>query len=528
MRLYAEQAMAKGILLSWVATDHDPYYSEHRRGAFLEWTEGLLPGPSLSLATDAHYGPRISRYVLLHQSEYSKQAEAIRKVLTESRAKLWPERDFDVDLIDMGTFRPIDHEAIWRGLSVKLREVLEKYPSRRKWGPGSPLWNFAYQNLYWDRRFDESNPQHWRDLERETPAGVRQAQEQWERVQEQEHEYFVCLSQGTPAMHAIWLVIVQAGIIRATLLQTIPPQYRCVGESCASEVSIDIGKLPMPIVQDIKRSGIRERVDLEKLGRIARLSHFMAANIYCEDQSYGLYRLTHTPTSQSSIEESLRRVDGDLEDVSGLLSKAAKDRVERYITEARIALNESWQHFERWSEVNRGRLKETLRFSFKDWVKSLKDRYEPGGIVVEDEWDEDAQIFPEIYADCDVVRRGLDAIIENMAGHAYCEGEENRSLVVEIRRNPHRMEIVLKDTGRGFGNLRDRFHKGSGSTGGGLADIRLLADWFQVRIESTSNVAYDITADEEQSLRTAHTGTRYVLYCRLPPTLESRASERVE
>ena len=78
--------MAKGILMSWLATDHDPYYSEHKRGAFFEEADGLLPGPSLSLATDSHYGPRISRYVVFHQSECAKQAEVASSRAQEGKS----------------------------------------------------------------------------------------------------------------------------------------------------------------------------------------------------------------------------------------------------------------------------------------------------------------------------------------------------------------------------------------------------------------------------------------------------------
>ena len=365
----------------------------------------------------------------------------------------------------------------------------------------------------------------WKERPR---PGSGKTRRRWEREQAEEHEYFICISQGTPAMHAIWLVLVQAEIIRATLLQTRPPKFRSPGESCALPVSLDVGKLPMPVMQEIKRSGIRERVDLEKLGGIAVLSHFMAANMYREDQSYGLYRLTHTPTSQPLIEESLRRIDGDLEDVSSQLSRSARDAIEKYVSAARAALNEGWRSFEQWSERSREALKGMLRFSFKSWVATVRARCQPLGIVIEDRWHEDAGIFPEIYCDAAVVRRGLDAIVENMVSHAYREGEEGRSVAVDIYRNDQRLEVVLQDGGMGFGNLRDRFHKGGGSTGGGIADIKLLKTWFQVRIESTSKVAYDLSTDDEQPLRAEHTGTRYVLACRLPPTLESRASERVQ
>jgi hypothetical protein len=521
-----ECAMAKGILLSWLATDHDPYYSEHKRGAFCERADGLLPGPSLCLATDVHYGPRISRYIVFHQSEHAGQAVALRTALKEARASLWPDREFEAELIDMGTFRPIDHGAIWRGLSFQIGEILKRYPPSRTWGPGAPLWNFAYQHLYWDRSFDESNPDHLGDLEREAPAWVRQEQERWQREQEQGHDYLICISQGTPAMHAIWLVLVQAEIIRATLLQTIPPRYRTRGESCALPVSLDVGKLPMPIVQDIKRSGIQEQANLEKIGGVAVLSHFMRANVYPRDQSYGLYRLTHTGMSQSAIEETLRRIDRDLEDVAESLSTSTKGRVEQYIRDARTKFNEGLQRYEEWVAQNSEALKGALRFSFKEWIDKVRNSLEPSGITVECELREDASMpkRDEVYCDADVVQRGLCAIVENMVKHGYSKGEENRSLKITISRNNQRCQIVLEDQGRGFRNPRDHFQM-VGDTGAGVPDIKLLRTWFQINIEATSKVTYNLNDNVEKTMRESNTGTRYVLTCRLPPTKTSAVSE---
>ncbi len=300
-------------MLSWLATDHDPFHSKEKRGAFLEPSDGLLEGPSLCLATDPEWGPLFTRYFVFCQPEHNEQAQALKRAIEQKRASL-AMPPLAVEVKQVADFPPTNHGMILKQLNPLIREILRSYPYKPEaFAHGSPLWEYASQRHYEFHGWG----QDWASVAMEAsisaPQSVLEEDSQWHEANQ--HEYYVCISQGTPAMHAIWLILVQAEILRATVLQTVPPQFRAQGESCARQVALDLGKLPMPVMQDIKRSGIREHDTLRKMGGVAVLSHFMVANTYREDQSYGLYRLTHSPTSPALIEESLDRVARDLEDV---------------------------------------------------------------------------------------------------------------------------------------------------------------------------------------------------------------------
>ncbi len=515
--------MANGILLSWLATDHDPFYSREKRGAFLEPAEGLLEGPSLSLVTDPSWGPRLTRYFVFCQKGCGEQARALRRAIDCRRAEL-DMPPLAVEVKEVEDFPPTNHGLILKHLSPKIREILSAYPYKPEtFARGSPLWQYASERHHEFRGWGHDWASVAMQAAVSAPPEVLEEDGRWHEANQ--HQYFVCISQGTPSMHAIWLILVQAEILRATVVQTVPPQFRAPGESSAREVALDLGKLPMPVMQDIKRSGIREHDTLRKMGGVAVLSHFMAANTYRGDQSYGLYRLTHSPTSPALIEESLGRVGRDLDDVREWLSEEALALIEQFIGQAKAAFSSGWEPFLEWSPAGREKLKAHLRFSFREWAEGLPRSFP--GLQFEFQWEGDADIFPELYCEAAVVRRGLNAIVENVAKHEYPD-QGDRPLAVRIARTDGRLEVRIEDRGVGFPRLAERFQKRAGSTGGGLTDIKRLAKWFQVRIDSTCRVSYDLGTSEERLLRGPHTGTVYVLTCRLPPTLESRASERVQ
>jgi signal transduction histidine kinase len=322
-------------------------------------------------------------------------------------------------------------------------------------------------------------------------------------------------------MHAVWLVLLQAQVIRATLVQTIPPHLRREGQSGAEEIELvqfDAGRLTIPSVETAKQSARREWTALRKMGGVAVLSHFMVANQYRDDHSYGLYRLTHSPTSRQQIEECLGRIAGDLEEIRDLLSGETFAAVQGFVARARVAFQTGWEHYVAFSAREREAVKQRLRFSFKAWVADQQRAVPELAEAVT--WEEDARLFPELYCDADTVRRGLNAIVENAVKHGG-------PVAVRIRRNDERLEAVIEDRGVGFANLAERFQAPGGSAGGGLADVKRLTTWFRVRIEATTTVCYDLATKEQDFLRGPHTGTRYVLSCPLPATLPSRASERV-
>ena len=506
--------MARGILLSWIATDHDPFYSEKERGGRLVEENGVVPGPSLRLITDTLWGPQFHRFVLFHQPEHEEQAVALERAAQTRRPDLAFERRC------VGELNPTNHGQILKALSPALTEIVQEYPYKPGvLHHGSPLWDYAFAHL-------DVEGSDWGSLTHaaasQAPLDVLEADSVWH--EEHSHDYFICVSQGTPAMHAIWLVLVQAEIVRATLLQTVPARFQKPGEPCARVVSLDIGKLPMPVVENLKRTSIREHEARKRLGPVARLASFMASNVYGPYEGYGLYLLTHT-SSRERVEQCLQSVEEHLQEVREILSPRGVERIEQYVSDGRREFQKGYEEFTQWAMAERGPLKDAFRFSFKEWVATAQSQYRRT-LPITCEIAEDARFMfsHPIYCEADVVRRGLDAIAENAATRAYPDDAARPGeLLVTFRKRDEALEIRLEDRGVGFSELTTCFQKGPGATGGGLRDVREMAKWFHaVQVESGCRVRYDVREDREDRLISAGTGTSFVILFRPPPTLESQ------
>jgi hypothetical protein len=333
------------------------------------------------------------------------------------------------------------------------------------------------------------------------------------------HEYFVCISQGTPAMHAVWMILVQAEILRARMLQTVPPHYLKPGEPCAREVSLDLRRSPMPVVQGLKRTGAIEYEDRRRGGPPSLLASFLAANVYGPTDDYGLYLLTHTPPSRERVEACLGHVEEDLRQVQDYLSPDGLRAIRDYIGGARASFRVDFDAFKTWSLDHREALKRRFRLGLEEWANAASETYR-GRLEISTRVDDDASrhVRGEIYCEAEVVRRGLDVIVENAWTRAYAGDHVGpRELVVSVRLDRGNLVVSLEDHGRGFTEVAMKFHKGPGSSGGGLEDLRKLDPWFQdLTVESTCRVRYDVKRAKEVPAPGPGTGTRYTLAYRLP------------
>jgi len=508
--------MKEGVLLSWLAVDHDPFYSEMKRGAILAPCDGALPGPSLQLVNDSDWGSKFGRYVVFHQKAHAVQAAALQKAIADTR------QDLEVELVDAGDLDPIDHAAIFARLSPLVQDIVRKFPYDLTMQPGDPLFDYAFQHHYKWSEWPILNLRVWGDVASSAPKEVLDAHAKTCLG----HEYFINISQGTPAMHAIWLILVQAGILRARPIQTRPERFRKMGESVGREVSLDVGKLPMPTMRNLEIRFVRDYRERRSLGPIAVLSDFVSAREHREDNSYGLYRITHSPASEMWVGETIHRIAEDVRDVEEFLSDSARSRLRGYIAEAEGAFRSGYEAYKAWfnsSAEERSELKKLFRFCFRSWQAEIRDRF-ASRLEIEAEWNENAEVLSDIHCEAEVVRRGLDAIVENAAEHAYPAGARGK-MQLTIERGRSNLTIVLADFGKGIPNLAGRFRRSAEATGNGMSDVKQLARWFDIEAVSTTSLAYSFRCDKERTVDASPgTGTRYTLACQLAPTLASEPS----
>jgi anti-sigma regulatory factor (Ser/Thr protein kinase) len=518
--------MARGVLLSWLATDHDPFYSDRERGGKLVADGDAKPGPSLNLVTDPYWGPRFQVYILFHQAKEQAQVDALARAIQARRSDLL----FLPTLLE--TFDVVNHGDILNRLTGALRGALQTYPYEpHPLERGSPLWDFAEQEGHYLKipgwpyiDSDAMLP----EVDQYANAAVWEETFRWQR--EHAHEYYICLSQGTPAMHAIWLVLLQAEIIKATLLQTIPARFRKAGESCAREVVLDlIGRLPSPVIRDLKRRGVQEREERRKQGSVAVLAHFICSNIYGTDSSYGTYRLTHH-SSREQVGETLKRIDEDVNDLVGYLQPEGMDRVRRFVEGARGAFDQGEKAFRDWVGDNAEDYKSAFRFNVKDWVADVQqDREHELRLEVQVDEDTEYLFSQDLFCEADVVRSGLDNILQNAICHGYKDRPGPNPMKLRVRLEPETADAVaglrleLTDHGRGFAQVAQHFRKPSGSAGCGMAAIRSLRHWFRLEVRSVYREVYQVNEDRDEKAQPAPgTGVTFVLTYAVPRTQESK------
>ena len=130
------------VLLSWVAVNNDPYERERNTGEFRRVDGKLIPGPTLTLLCDSAspYRDVIGDVVFFHRSAKDDQREA--RALQETVAAigdLCPHARVS-DLAWRGD-DPTDHEGIYRFLRRELPALRQRFSGRRlviHLSPGTP------------------------------------------------------------------------------------------------------------------------------------------------------------------------------------------------------------------------------------------------------------------------------------------------------------------------------------------------------------------------------------------------------
>lgn len=152
--------MAEGkqaVILSWVAVNNDPYERERSTGDFRRVDGKLTPGPTLTLLCDpaSPYRGLIGDIVFFHRSadDDSRESRVLSETATAIRQQCPEVRVSDVS---WNGNDPTDHQDIYRFLRKELPALRERFSGRK---------------------------------------------------------LVIHLSPGTPAMHTVWVLMVETGMI---------------------------------------------------------------------------------------------------------------------------------------------------------------------------------------------------------------------------------------------------------------------------------------------------------------------------
>lgn len=153
------------VLLSWVATNNDPYERERGSREYVRRSGEPVAGPSLTLLADesSSYRGRISAAVFFYQRSHKRTYEDLVEVLAERV----PNLELYEEVFDQED--PTDHAAIFEFLREALPRIRRKF---------------------------------------------------------RDSELVVHLSPGTPAMQTVWVLMAETGFIRPPF--TVVQSYRAV------------------------------------------------------------------------------------------------------------------------------------------------------------------------------------------------------------------------------------------------------------------------------------------------------------
>lgn len=172
------------VLLSWVAVNNDPYERERSTGDFRRVNGKLIPGPTLTLLCDqsSPYKTGIGEVVFFHRSanDDSREARALKETVGAIRDQCPGIR---VTNLAWKGEDPTDHQGIYSFLRKELPALRERFGDRR---------------------------------------------------------LVVHLSPGTPAMHTVWVLMVETGMILppVELVKSYRPDER---KGRASVIPVKLG-----------------------------------------------------------------------------------------------------------------------------------------------------------------------------------------------------------------------------------------------------------------------------------------------
>ncbi len=165
--------MKRSILLSWIAVSNDPFEWDRATNACRLVDNQRVPGPTLTLLFDraSPYCGAVDEAIFFHRqaASDSRESRALHDTVAEIR-KRSPE--IKTRTIPWKGHNPTDHEAIYRFLRQQIPKIREEYSDR---------------------------------------------------------ELVVHVSPGTPAMHTIWVLMAETGMIGepVSLVQSYRSEDRC-------------------------------------------------------------------------------------------------------------------------------------------------------------------------------------------------------------------------------------------------------------------------------------------------------------
>lgn len=174
------------VLVSWVAFNNDPYERDRRTSQYRpDVDEQLVPGPTLTLLFDAAspFCNRIRDVVLLGRLAPGDEVSRDRIRETEHAIQK-TNGSIRVHSRFWNGQSPTDHRGLFLFLKSRLPEIRQQFPGR---------------------------------------------------------ELVINLSPGTPAMHAVWILLAETGLVEPPfqIVQTVEPRHR--GPSGSATVPVEIG-----------------------------------------------------------------------------------------------------------------------------------------------------------------------------------------------------------------------------------------------------------------------------------------------
>ena len=473
------------IVLAWAATNHDPYVAKidnQLTNVYLEddqafyfrtdkpvsLSENPEPGPNLALYESPEYRNRITRhYIFSNDAERSRKAA---KLVTGAINKI--HGGVHAEAIQTKVTKPTHHFDIFSNLCEEVAKIQDQFPEA------------------------EGN------------------------------EYIVQVSPGTPAMHAVWLLMVKSEILKATLVETTPPTFLKDGEAPVRQIDLDIPELPT-VKKYVRRLLLAELRG--KPNRMRDLALLFASEKFGGEKHCGFDCITHSQRSMDDVAKCLERVEDDLELARNSLTKDGFDELSQYIQEAKSAFNDGPKAYQSWSAENTGRLHGNFRFRFLKWINQARSTYgdmisvtlKPGNMTRD----------PAIYCERQVIEAGLYAIINSALQHAWPEGsctdkeKLKKTIRIHFTKSPGKRVLRILNTGVGFPGIREAFtalsSPDTGTAGTDLRRIARLADYFHVQVNSVCRQQYTLNSGDLAEVWNEHTGTEYIITVELPPEKDS-------
>jgi anti-sigma regulatory factor (Ser/Thr protein kinase) len=271
------------------------------------------------------------------------------------------------------------------------------------------------------------------------------------------------------------------------------------------------------ITDDLNRSRTKRVTPLEVM------ACFMASSRYGPEETYGFYVIPHTGPTEDQVKTCLDRIKIDMKDVEDLLSEDGGIEMNRYVDEAKNALNQGgFKGYRDWLDTKRDSFSDQFRFGFKNWIEFIKRAHgDRVSITIPPICGKPRLINERIYCDRKLIEDGLNTIIDNSLRHAWRDLDRDKEIRIDFEVTSKQIELQIADNGNATDDFIDAFQlirEGDLITAHmGLLKIIDLTKYFNMEVYSNGR-RLDLNTGESSYAPDAKIGTRYVLRAVRPKT----------